>query len=80
MNNKDKQCPHCGNDESYYVKQQVSGNIHYRINFDGSEGENSEMYDSLQHKSGKYAYCDSCHKRLFRINESMRPLLKEVPE
>lgn len=60
-------CPHCGSDE-YYEKQTVKGKIIYRYKFDGSEAENGEMYDGLDHRrSSQFAYCSECHKRLFRL-------------
>lgn len=63
------QCPHCGSTVGYYTKAQVSGTVIYRHNFDGSSGENGEMYDGLRHKGGKVAYCQDCDKRLFKIGE-----------
>lgn len=60
-------CPHCGSDEGFYTKVQVSGTTRYCYNYDGSEAENSELYESCSHKGGKYAYCLKCGKRLFKM-------------
>jgi uncharacterized protein with PIN domain len=69
-----KACPKCGNDESYYVEQRVTGKINFYINYDGTEAENSEMYEHLKHKTLKYGYCSNCNKRLFKVDENMRPV------
>lgn len=74
MNNQEYHCPHCGNEESYYVKQEARGPIYYLINFDGSEADNTEMYEGLRYTTGKYGYCSGCNKRLFKVDRSMRPL------
>lgn len=60
-------CPHCGSDEGFYEKMQVRGTIRCRHNFDGTEAENSDMYDYLNYAGGKYAYCLHCNKRLFKM-------------
>jgi hypothetical protein len=60
-------CPHCNYMGGYYVKEKVSGSIYYYYNFDGSQADNSSMYDHLIHKGGKVAYCKNCDKRLFRM-------------
>ncbi|GED72610.1 hypothetical protein BRE01_63120 [Brevibacillus reuszeri] len=61
------ECPHCGSDEGYYTKTQVSGSVRYHGGFDRSERENGDMYEHLSHKSGKVAYCSACDKRLFKL-------------
>lgn len=65
-------CPHCGNDE-FYVKQKVTGTIEYNYNFDGShDAYNGDYIDNLNYKTtSKYAYCNNCRKRLFKITEDM---------
>jgi len=62
-------CPHCGSDDGYYNKQQLSGTAIYRFKFDGSEAENGDMYDLLRCKGGKIAYCLNCDKRLFKMGK-----------
>ena len=64
-----KSCPHCGSEEGFYSKFSVSGSSVYRHNYDGSEAENSSMYDHINHRTSKYAYCQSCDKRLFKMSE-----------
>lgn len=63
------ECPHCGSDEGYYTKSQVSGVVSYRHNFDGSEQDNTDAYTLLKHKKSKYTYCIACEKRLFKVEE-----------
>ncbi len=65
-----KQCPHCSSYEGYYLKTQIRGNSETRFSFDGNydEEKNSDMHDSLKYKFSKYAYCQSCRKRLFVVN------------
>ncbi|MBC1228637.1 hypothetical protein [Listeria booriae] len=62
-------CPHCGSDEGYHTKSQVSGVVYYRHNYDGSEQENEDAYAYLRHDIGKYVYCINCEKRLFKVKE-----------
>jgi RNase P subunit RPR2 len=71
------QCPHCGSEEGYYTKTQVSGTARYYCHYDGSEAHNEEMYDSLVYKESKYAYCSECHKRLFKTLEIETTLAQE---
>ena len=77
-----KKCPHCGNEEEYYSKDYVKGSTKTNYRFDGKETENGDMYQHLSHNNGKYAYCSSCHKRLFEIEyQEARvwvPHMKEV--
>lgn len=61
------ECPHCGDSEGYFVKVYLSGRSHTRYTWDGEYGDNEDMYDSLNAKVGKYAYCTDCEKRLFRM-------------
>jgi hypothetical protein len=62
-------CPYCDSEEGYYIKEKVAGAIHFKTKFDGTESDNSDMYDHLEHKSSKSAYCVNCHKRLFKVSE-----------
>ena len=65
-------CPCCGNDE-FYVKQKVSGTIEYNYKLDGSNSAyNGEYIDNLNYYTiSKYAYCNICRKRLFKIESDM---------
>ena len=63
-----QECPHCGSDEGYYTKEQVHGTIKVRYNFNGSEAENGDMYDSIKYTGGKVAYCLECNKQLFKMD------------
>ena len=64
-------CPHCQSDTGYFIKTQIRGVSQFNYKFDGSydEENNSGIHDSLSYKEGKYAYCRSCDKRLFKVNE-----------
>lgn len=57
-------CPFCGC-TSYYTKCYTTGVTCFNYNFDGSEADNSEMYDNLvtREESGN-AYCANCNKKL----------------
>lgn len=63
-------CPNCQSEEGYYTKVQIRGSSEFRYKFDGTydEEHNSHIHDGLSYKDGKYAYCRSCHKRLFRVD------------
>lgn len=64
-----KKCPYCGFG-TYYTKAIVKGEVWHRYNFDGSEADNVSLYDGLDHKfKSKYAFCDECHKKLFKISD-----------
>lgn len=64
-------CPHCQSEEGYFVKTQIRGTTEFNYKFDGSydEDHNSSIHDSLTYKEGKYAYCRTCKKRLFQLND-----------
>lgn len=55
-----KCCPHCGNDDEFYVIQVYSGKGKYKRGFDGYVTDNSHMYDCLDAKVSKKAFCESC--------------------
>lgn len=62
-------CPYCGCDE-FAVKQSYQGSGVYRRLLDGKEGaDNAEMYDCLNVKVGKIAYCGKCEKPIGRWDE-----------
>lgn len=61
------ECPHCGSNEGYYTKVQISGSSIWRHNFDGSEHENGDFHESLSYEYSKFAYCIDCDKRIFRM-------------
>jgi len=72
-----KECPHCGHN-IFYRKAFISGktNIYYRFGFpldDSGEmsergkwtgADNSSMYEFLDTKENKTAYCEQCHKKI----------------
>lgn len=59
-----KCCPFCGHD-TYYTKNYTYGVVNFNCHFDGSEADNSYMYDNLVTKeSNGYVYCAYCNKRL----------------
>jgi hypothetical protein len=62
-------CPHCGNDDEFYVVQSYSGKGVYRRCFDGYATDNTEMYNCLTTKVSKRAFCGSCNKPVARWDE-----------
>lgn len=60
-------CPHCGSKDGYFEKQQIRGPINFCYNFDGTEADNTDMYNATTFTHGKYAYCLHCGKRLFEM-------------
>lgn len=65
-------CEECGNDE-IYVRARISGTTEYNYKLDGSNNaDNSEMYENTSMtRLSKYAYCNNCNKRLFKITDDM---------
>ncbi|MCR1952985.1 hypothetical protein NSA50_18455 [Clostridium sp. DSM 100503] len=60
-------CPKCGSDDGFYIKTQVTGST--RVCYDGEgvylmDGANSAIYDHLNHKDGKVAYCMECDRKI----------------
>lgn len=61
-----ERCPHCDSDLGVYTKMDLI-NVPRNMNFDGSEGDNGEMYDNAEKivdKSG--VYCQKCNKLICR--------------
>lgn len=56
-------CPFCGNEE-FYNKMAYRGTGLYFSNFDGSEMDNTNMYDCVSSKTSGRAYCSQCHRYL----------------
>ena len=67
-----EKCPHCGNDEIYIIAR-ISGTLSYNYKLDGSnDAYNGEMYEATKlTRISKYAYCNNCNKRLFKITDDM---------
>lgn len=64
-----KCCPYCGGEE-YYIKQSYKGTCKYNIRFDGKEAENGDMYENTEYiNTSKYAWCNECNKRLFKLED-----------
>ncbi len=67
----DMVCPYGGNEE-FFIKQSFKGtcNFNMRFDMDNQDVENGEMYENASYKTvGKYAYCNNCFKRLFKVEE-----------
>lgn len=65
-----EECPKCGDDTGYYVKERYSGSTEIRYLMDGTYDEegNSAMYDGANHKPfTKWAYCRTCHGRIIKL-------------
>lgn len=61
-----EECPHCGNSNSFYVKVYAHGPSQDRYLWGGGLDDNSDMHDGLKYDYGKFAYCNDCHKRIFK--------------
>lgn len=64
MTNNVANCPHCGAEEGYYVKFQVTGWSREFFSFDGSEAENGEMWNMVNTRYSKKAHCITCDKEI----------------
>lgn len=59
-------CPHCGNDNEYYVKITMSGKGRFHYTFEGdAPGDNENLHDKyLTYKEQKTMYCSECDKKV----------------
>ena len=57
-------CPHCGSDEGFYNNFRVSGWSRYKYRFDGEDAYNGDMWDHINSKDSKKAYCCKCEKEI----------------
>lgn len=60
-------CPKCGFEDGFYIKTQVTGSTRVYYGSDGNylmDGTNSAIYDHLNHKDGKVAYCMECNRKI----------------
>ncbi|KYG89010.1 hypothetical protein A0U40_13365 [[Bacillus] sp. KCTC 13219] len=59
-------CRHCGSTDGFYTRAKVSGIIQTYFNSIGdfSITRNTEMYNNLEHREMKTAYCTSCEKAI----------------
>lgn len=64
-----EKCQYCGSDNGFYTKDYVSGSTRSYFNFDGTDADNGDYFEHLAVRSGKYAYCVNCDKRLFKITD-----------
>lgn len=68
LKNNVPECPYCGYDE-YYVRATVSGTTSVFYRFDGSIGDNTHMWDYVQTREQKTAYCGNCQRKIGKIIE-----------
>lgn len=62
-------CPHCGS-TTFYVEQTYKGPGIYHRSLIGEAGvDNSGMYDNLDIKVGKTAFCSDCHEPIAKWDE-----------
>lgn len=69
------ECPKCGESEGFFIRSRVSGVIQIHFSFDGTGVDNSGMYDSVQHKDLKLAYCSICSNKLGRWDEESKTVV-----
>jgi hypothetical protein len=62
-------CPHCGDDEQFYVRLVVSGTTSEFFTFDGGAGDNTHMWDYVKTKNQKTAFCGTCQKRIGTVED-----------
>jgi len=65
-------CLNCENEETFYQKFTYYGRG--RTYFDGKgeyleDGTNADMYNNAKHTNGTYLYCNTCDKRIMKIEE-----------
>lgn len=69
-------CKKCGNEEMFYQKEKVKGEIIVKLDSNGDfleDGENSEMYDHLESNlKSVYYYCIECDNKVSKIPEDRR--------
>ena len=72
MNFPIKECPYCKNDE-IYIPVRFSGEAGYNMRLNGELGaDNSELFSTALIKpKSRYAYCNNCFKRLFKISDDI---------
>lgn len=62
-------CKRCGG-TTYYTKARVTGFVYTHHNMDGSEADNTGMYDTIKEQPGRTAYCSECGVRIGLVNHS----------
>lgn len=62
-----EKCPFC-ECETFFQKFQYRGSGLYFSNFDGTEANNTDMYDGVSGESSGRAYCANCMQYLGNIN------------
>lgn len=66
-------CKHCGNNEYFYTKEKVYGDVNVIFNSGRSyedQGLNAEMYEHIEHKlKSKFYFCYACDKKVSKIEE-----------
>lgn len=67
--NELKECPYCGCKE-YYQRERITGETVFYMRFDGTEGDNTDLYEGLENKIiSVFAYCAECEKRIARLDQ-----------
>ena len=59
-------CPFCGC-KTFYEIYYPKGRVYFRFNADGSEADNSEMYEGLsfcKKERENFIYCNNCQEKL----------------
>lgn len=56
------QCPHCGDPTGYYTYAVVSGKATCSYTWEDSDGDNTNMHDSLHYRELKTRRCLNCHR------------------
>lgn len=60
-------CQHCGSTLGFYILSNYM-RVPHETNFDGTQLDNTGMYDQADIERGKIAYCMNCDKAICRIS------------
>jgi len=53
-------CPKCGSTYGYFIRSRVSGHAMISFNWDGTDGDNTEMHEHIKYHDLKTKYCHEC--------------------
>ncbi|GAF66421.1 hypothetical protein BTS2_3322 [Bacillus sp. TS-2] len=71
-------CPHCKEQEGFYLKEQVRGSSEPHFTKEGHyANKNGHIYESLNHSGGKRAYCMNCNGYIGKSVELISGLSEE---
>ena len=66
------ECPKCHDSTGYYMLSRVSGLAKISFHFDGSDGDSSDMHDSIAYKDLKTMRCLNCHAIVHPLKKNVK--------